>query len=109
MAKGSRNTVDKMSAIMESIFLHFYEDNIYLAFKRIFVDFLFIYEQNVACVSYILLVSETILDVASPVLANVKDGKLSDFFGDLAARDKDDRSLRIIGSLANFKEIYSDQ
>lgn len=95
--------------MMESIFLHFYEENIFTAFKRLFTDFLFIYSSTVLSVSYIVLVSDTILDVASAVLGHVKDGKLSDFFGDMAARDKEDRSLRIIGSLANFKEIYSDQ
>ena len=109
MAKGSRNTVDKMSAVVESIFLHFYEENIFLAFKRIFTDFLLIYEQSVLCVSYIILVSDAVLDVTSAVLGHVKDGKLGDFFGDVSARDKDDRSLRIIGSLANFKEIYADK
>ena len=103
-----KDPTEKYTRLMDIVFQSSFEPNIKVALKRLLKEFLGLFPQ-VSGVGYHIRAVEETIDILSPVMKDLKDGKIDENFGEQLAFNDSTRLFKLVSQLGFFKEIYVEQ
>lgn len=104
----SKSASDKFESLMDKLIVFCTEANIKLAINKLLQEFMVQYPE-ITGFGYRVLVNEDTSDVISPIINEVKDGKLSSEIGTSSHySEEENRMAKLLNNLNSLKEIYND-
>ena len=104
----NRDSSEKYSRVMDYLFSSTFESNIKTSMRQFLGDFLDTFRQATGVTIHMRAQDESV-DVLSPLMHDVKDGRLELSVGELPAAEDSSRTLKLVGSLDSFKDVYMEQ